>query len=143
MNKVKVIHQKYNELIDGHDNVSAILNFPPRSVSTYMCALFHPKPLLRWSHIQSDMFTWSHKSKQASSWMIKHLFLFYFSLCDLLQRERESVCVCVRATMCTYVCHDKICLLSYYPSYGRLANKCVKVSFNGRPILIKCHQTFT
>ena len=36
----KVIREKYGDLLDGHDNVSAILQCPPRRVSTYVHALF-------------------------------------------------------------------------------------------------------
>ena len=37
----KVIHEKYDDLLDEHDNVSAVLKFPPRSVSAYStCIIF-------------------------------------------------------------------------------------------------------
>ena len=35
----KVIHEKYDELLDGHGELSMILKFPQRRMSTYMCAL--------------------------------------------------------------------------------------------------------
>ena len=57
----KVIGDKYEDLLDKHDNVSVVLKFQARRVSTYVHALFsHPefllqtsKPLLRKeSHIR-------------------------------------------------------------------------------------------
>ena len=70
-------------MLDGHDNVCAILKSPPRRVSTYVCALFsHRKclvvtPFLGKSHIQKYLFIWSqNRSQLASSWMIKNLIYF-------------------------------------------------------------------
>ena len=37
----KVIHEKYDDLLDGHDNVNFILRFSPIRLSTYVRALFH------------------------------------------------------------------------------------------------------
>ena len=48
---IKVILEKYDDLLEEHDNASAILTFPPRRVSTYVRALFsHREFLLRSSN---------------------------------------------------------------------------------------------
>ena len=36
----KVIREKYDDLLDEHDNVSVTLKCPPWKVSTYVCILF-------------------------------------------------------------------------------------------------------
>ena len=46
----KVIHEKYDDLLDGHDNVNAILKFSPIRVSTYVRALFSHREILPYSN---------------------------------------------------------------------------------------------
>ena len=36
----KVIHEKYDDLLDGHDNAIVLLKCLPRSVNTYVHVLF-------------------------------------------------------------------------------------------------------
>ena len=36
----KVICEKFDDLLDGHDNMNAIFKCPPRSASTSVCTLF-------------------------------------------------------------------------------------------------------
>ena len=65
-----------DDLLDGHDNLSVMFKSPPRQLSTYAHALFSHREFLlrvvtlflRRSHIQDDVFIWSHKSKRASLW---------------------------------------------------------------------------
>ena len=76
----KVIHHKYDNLLEGYDNLSVILESPPRRVYIYVCASFLHKefyyivtPFLGRSHMQYEMLIWSHKSKLALSWTLKYV----------------------------------------------------------------------
>ena len=61
-------------MIYGHDNELSYSNFH-QEVWAHMCVnYFHPKPFLGWSHIQDNMFIWSHRSKLASFQTTNNLF---------------------------------------------------------------------
>ena len=68
----KIIHEKYDGLLSGHDNVNVICKFPPRRVSPYVHALFshqefylrHLTPFLRKVSQHDDMLIWEKKWKK-------------------------------------------------------------------------------
>ena len=45
-NKCELLCEKYDDLLDKHDNSSVILNSPPRKMSTYLCALISQREFL-------------------------------------------------------------------------------------------------
>ena len=78
----KVIHEKYDDLLDEHDNVSVLLNFHQEG-HIHMCMhyfdieSFYYRVVILFlgrSHIEDDMLSWSHRSKLTSSWTVKYLF---------------------------------------------------------------------
>ena len=67
----KVIWKKYNNLLDGNDNLSFVLTFPWEEWA-HMC--MHLFSLQSNKHIQYDMIIWSHRSKLASFQTTNNLF---------------------------------------------------------------------
>ena len=67
----KVIWKKYNNLLDGNDNLSFVLTFPWEEWA-HMC--MHLFSLQSNKHIQYDMIIWSHRSKLASFQTANNLF---------------------------------------------------------------------
>ena len=79
------IRSRYDNILRGSDNLSAILKTPPRRLSSYvymlyshietLCSNVSIPPLRKETHIKNTCILWSHTSKLASLWTIKILIL--------------------------------------------------------------------
>ena len=86
----KVIHEKYDDLLDEHDNVNVILKCPPRRVSTYVWELFSRREIL----LQSNSLIMDNKTS----------ILCYLECTRASQIIHECELYCLYVNICMFSC---------------------------------------